>query len=116
MKLRHRIPDEAFRSATVSADYEAEVQRTLARAQIKYEHAQNQLAAAERRLARAQSRPASKGKRERQRSREIEELIALVELRRMDLLRLQGLMQSHAAAARFRGTKSYRNVPTPHTI
>jgi len=108
MKIRHRIPlDQLNKSAILTPEYQAEVDRTMAKAQVAFEQAQKRLEYEERRRARVQKqRPSHK------RDKHLKELDALIELRRIDLEKYHRLMVSTGAPSTSRGVKSHRHVQT----
>lgn len=109
MKIRHNVPVAPFmRSAVLTPEYQAEVDRAVARGEAAYRRAQKRLAAAERRLARAQRAPVGG---QRQHKRQIAELEALVALRIAELEHVHRLMTSTGAPSTARGRKSHRHVP-----
>lgn len=111
MKIRHRVPvEQLMRSATLTPEYQAEVDRTMAKAETAWRRAQKRLADAERRLLRAKTKPAA-GKRVQHR-RQIAELEALVELRRQELERTHRLMTATGAPSTKRGRKGHRHINT----
>jgi hypothetical protein len=119
MKLTHHVPDVALTNnmtGRLSPEYEAEVAAATARHERDYRKAQHALDLAVRKLDRAEAAVRSaRGTRERRRE-EHEQRIAweIVELRRLDLLRLAELMQTSPQSAQHRGTGSFRPVPHTH--
>lgn len=113
MKYRHRVPILPPVSAVVTPEYQAEVDRSTARAEREYQQAQTRLAAAERRAERVrkQNVPATK---QRHHARELATALALVELRRAELEELARMMQSAPSTVSHRGRKSYRPIPVTH--
>lgn len=110
MKLEHKVnPNWRRPSAAVSDAYEAEVRRSTERGERLYRQAEKRLHQAERRLERVRTAKSAKN-----RTRQIAELEALVELRRTELDNYRRLMESTAASSEHRGRKSYRPVPTRH--
>lgn len=113
MKIRHRVPVERLRlSEPVTAEYQAEVDATLARAADRERHAQRVLAAAERRLAKAQAvkQPTRKQQHAILVARE------LVEMRRQELLTIQREMQGAPASSAHRSRSAQRPIPQQHTL
>jgi hypothetical protein len=114
VKLTHHVPSTARRSATVSAEYQAEVDRSTAKTEAAYARAQQRLAAAERRKQRAEQRLTSSRLGWRaDRARELRIATELVEIRREELLKLQDLMRATPASVEHRGRGGYRPVPQP---
>lgn len=115
MKLKHKVPSFAVRSATVTPEYQAEVDRSTNKAMAAYERAQRRLNAAKRRLEKAQQRSAERLNVTRRRAadRELKVAAELVELRREELQRLESLMRSAPASAEHRGVHAFRPVPQP---
>lgn len=109
MKIKHKVPAHlVMRSDPVTPEYQAEIDRTMAKAETAYRQAQKRLQAAEKRLARARQqvlvRSTSKVKHA------LAELEALVELRRIELEQVHRLMVSTGAPSTSRGRKSHRHV------
>lgn len=109
MKIKHRVPAaQMVRSDPITPEYQAEVDRTTARAEAAYARALKRLHAAEERLAQVQARRAPK------RKQQIAELEAMVELRRTELETLHRMMTSSPASSMHRGTKAgHRHIPSP---
>lgn len=106
MKIRHRIPPEAhFVSDPIAPDYQAEVDRTMAKAATRQGVAERRLEAAERRLERA-GRIKAKAQRERATNGARE----LVEARRQELLAVQRAMTETGRPSK------HRPVPDMHTL
>lgn len=113
MKIKHRIPPEAhFVSDRVTPEYQAEVDRSTAKAEVREAAALRRLDAAMSRLAKAE-RIKAKGQRDRA-------VIAgreLVEVRRQELLLIQRQMSTAPSSARSRGRgHAKRPVPDMHTL
>jgi len=104
MKLRHN-PNPGWHRPSVQIDesYANQVRRSTERAERLYAQAQKRLDRAERSLHRARRLPGT-------RSRQLAELEAVVELRRIELEKYRRLMQSVPQPAINRGTKSFRPV------
>ena len=115
MKLKHNVPAFEPRSATITPEFQAEVDRSTNKAMLAYERAQRRLSAAEARLARAEERSAKRLDAQRQRvaDRELKVAAELVELRREELQRVEALMKSAPASAEHRGVRGFRPVPQP---
>lgn len=111
MKIKHRIPVALLaKSDPITPEYQAELDRTAAKAEAAYNRALKRLQAAEQRLARAQSKRAAP----RQHKRQIAELEAIVELRRQELLDLHRLIVASPASSMHRGTDGgHRHIPSP---
>jgi hypothetical protein len=110
MKITHRVPTIAPRSAITTPEYEAEVQRSTQALERRYRRAEQRLRSAEARretVLRRQVREAQ----QRKYARELREAIALVELRRTELEALARMMQAAPASSVHRGDRSYRPVP-----
>jgi hypothetical protein len=117
VKLTHHVPATAYRSAKVSSEYQAQVDRSTARAEVVFAQAQRRLEGAERRRQRAEERLTSAPKRSRKvLERELRVADELVELRREELLRLQGLMRSIPSSVAHRGRGGYRPIPQPGEV
>lgn len=112
MKITHRVPPNYVRGAEITPEYQAEVDRTMQRAEAEYRRAQAAVAAAERRLARLERRAEKEGRR-RQLRQQITTAAALVELRRIELEKYHRMATASPASAEHRGVRSYRNVPQP---
>lgn len=106
MKIVHRVPPLEPRSAVVSSEYQAEVDRHTAKAEARYRAACRRVDRAEARLARLQAKRGTPPL-----ARQIAEAAALVELRQRELDALHSLMQAAPASAVHRGRKSFRPVP-----
>lgn len=118
-KIKHRIPDEALTNnmtGRLDPAYEAEVAAMTERREEVFRRAERAVEAAEKRFQRARSRLAdAKTAREQKAFRaEVAALELLVEERKAELNRLHDVMRATPAAARHRGTKSYKPVPTTH--
>ena len=120
MKIRHKPPANIFRSATLTPEYQAEVDRSMARGRQRWEAEQAALEKAERRRARlaanlerdqARATSGQAKKKVRATRREIAELDEQIEMYRAHLQSLQRIMTSHGASSTHRGVKSYRPVP-----
>ena len=114
-KITHRVPLHAcgLKSDPITPEYQAEIDRTMIHAEAAYKRAQKRLRAAERRLARAQHSTALPAKKRR---RQIQELEALVELRRLEMEQTHRLMVATGAPSPNRGKHSYRNVPASKVL
>lgn len=110
MKITHNIPVERA-SATVSAEYQAEVDASMRRGRLRWESEQSSLAAAERRRDRVARRKPKTARAKKLQTRQLRELDELIELRRMEVQRMAGLMQASPQSASHRGRKSFRPVP-----
>src|SRR5690242_2788947 len=111
MKIHHRVPIAAYRSEAISADYQHEVDRSTASAEMAYAQAQRRLAAAEKRRRKADEAvlaAASVGHSTARLAREAAILAELEELRREELLQIEALMKSAPASLMHRGRGSYR--------
>lgn len=109
MKIKHRVPLVA-KSDPITSEYQDELDRTAAKAEAAYNRALKRLEAAEARLAKAQEKKAAP----RQHKRQIAELEAMVELRRIELQNLHLLMTASPASSMHRGTAGgHRHVPSP---
>jgi ABC-type Fe3+-citrate transport system substrate-binding protein len=106
MKIKHRIPPEAyFVSDPITPEYQAQVDRTMAKAAGREREAQRRLAAAEARLAKAQRiKPAP------QRTHAVLVAQELVEIRRQELLTIQREMSGTPSSAQHR-SKKQRHKP-----
>ena len=115
MKLKHNTPATQPRSATITPEYQAEVDRATSKAMVAYERAQRRLAAAETRLTLAQEKRERAKSAAQRRLAEHKMAVAaeLVELRREELLRVEALMKSAPASAEHRGVRGFRPVPQP---
>lgn len=112
MKIRHRIPPEAWsRPDLISDRYQTEVDASTSAGEKRVRNAMRALDSAERRLSKALK---THGIRSRVRS----VLVAreIVELRREELLTIQRLMQAVPASATHRSHQSKRPVPEMRTI
>lgn len=111
MKIRHRIPREAyFVSEPVSAEYQSQVDATVASAEVRFAAAERRLQSAERKLAKASG--AGDGT-----ARTLRALTELVELRRQELISAQRAMQTTPAGSTHRGLgRHHRPVPRMETI
>jgi hypothetical protein len=111
MKIKHRVPLAMLgKSAEISPEYQAELDRTAAKAEAAYNRALKRLQAAELRLSRAQRKQAAP----RQHKRQIAELEAMVQLRRIELQKWHMLMVATPASSMHRGTAGgHRHVPSP---
>jgi hypothetical protein len=108
MKIRHRVPVEHLnKSAALTPEYQAEVDRTMAKAESAWRRAQRRLASAQRRLERART-AGPRGPKSH--ARQIAELEALVELRRTELEEIHRQMTATGAPATSRGRKSHRHI------
>lgn len=108
MKIRHRVPLVA-KSDPITPDYQDELDRTAAKAEAAYNRALKRLQAAELRLSRAQRKQAAP----RQHKRQIAELEAMVELRRIELQKWHMMMVASPASSMHRGTAGgHRHVPS----
>lgn len=119
MKIQHRVPDSALTNnmtGRLTAEYQAEVDRSTERLQREYDQEMRRSAAAGRRLTRLQAkgRRATSSRQRRNIEREIRVAWEQVELRREELTRLASLMQSTPAGATHRGDRSFRPVPVRH--
>jgi hypothetical protein len=110
MRIKHRLPVLPAKSAEVSAEYQAEVDRATSAAERRFRVAQQRLESAERRRDRLQAQRVTAA-RARQHKRDLATALALVELRRAELEELARMMQSSPASAVHRGDRSYRPVP-----
>lgn len=114
MRIKHRIPLQAleYRGAEITPEYQAEVDRSVARAENREAVAQRRLQAAEAKLAKAQ-----KIKARAQRERAVLVARELVEMRRQELLAVQRQMNSAPSSARTRG-RGHKKQPIPnmHTL
>lgn len=116
MRIQHRVPfREVSQNMTGRLDpaYEREVEAYTARLERDYANAQKRLEAAERkqeRLARLLEAATSSKSRKRM-ERDAQEAWALVEERRLELMRLSSMMTAVPASASHRGTKSFTKVP-----
>lgn len=109
MKIRHRVPLVAT-SDPITPEYQDELDRTAAKAEAAYNRALKRLQAAELRLSRAQRKQAAP----RQHKRQIAELEAMVELRRVELQKWHMMMVATPASSMHRGTAGgHRHVPSP---
>ena len=108
MKLSHHVPNRALEphSAELTPEYQAEVDRTMAHAEVEYRRAEKRLRAAERRLTRARAAESDKKQRKL-----VAHLEVLVQLRRLEMERTHRMMTTVSAPSTSRGKKSYRNVP-----
>jgi hypothetical protein len=113
VKIRHHVPvEQVMRPDPVSPEYQAEVDRSTAKAEREYRRAQRELARVERRLEQERSR--GRGRPGPRKRRYIAELEAEVELRRTRLLELHRMMLASPQSAQHRGTRDpHRHVPTP---
>lgn len=120
MKITHHVPAHAIRlTDAVTPEYQAEVDRSTRRAEMRHAVAVNKLRAAEARLAKADGKlllAASVGKTSRAAKREVAVAAELVELRREELRRIEATMKSVPASLEHRGRKGYRPVPPPGQI
>ena len=112
MKIRHRIPTQAFASATdpLSAEYEAEVRACTERAERAYRLAEQRLAKA---IAKAEEAE-RKAKVRKVKPSVVADLWAIVELRRIELDAYARVMAASPQSAAHRGGKSFRPVPVAH--
>lgn len=103
MKIKHRVPVHLLgKSDPITPEYQAEVDKTVARAEAAHRRAMKRLRSAEKRLTQARE---SQSKRHH-----IATLEALVELRRVELEQLHRLMVATGAPSTSRGTKSRRHI------
>lgn len=122
MKLRHRIPSAAFSgSESVTPEYQAQVDRSTTKAQVAYERAQRNLAAALRRQERADEALLANGAKGRKKDtalvRAAKVAAELVELRREELQELDRLMKAAPASSTHRsGRQGHRPVPAQGSI
>lgn len=119
MKIHHRIPLAAFRRETATPEYQHEVARSTASAEMAYQQAQRRLAAAEKRRRKADDAvlaAASIGHSTARLAREAAILAELEELRREELLQIEALMKSYPASTTHRGRGSYRPIPQPGPV
>jgi len=120
MKINHRVPLQAFRSALVTPEYQARVDRDTSKATVAYEQAKRRLAAAELRQQKADERvlaTVTLGQKKRGHLiREAQVAAELVELRREELLRLEAMMKHIPASVEHRGRKAYRPIPQPGSV
>lgn len=111
MRIKHRYPVDRMRfTDDVSAEYQAEVDRQTARRERDYEAASRRLQAAQSRRERIEHESVSKTTREKH-ARRLAAAIALVEVRRLELERIDQQMRTSPQAAQHRGTGSFRPVP-----
>lgn len=103
MRIAHRVPVREAQSATLDPAYQAEVDRSTARAERAYAKALRDLQRAEGKLQRVQQSHDAKA---------IKLATAIVELRRQQLEELEVQMRSAPQSATHRGRRSYRPVPT----
>lgn len=113
MKIRHRIPPQAhFRSDPITPEYQAEVDRTMARASAREAAARRRLEAAQMKVEKALR---IKSKTIRQRA--VTVALEVVEARRRELLAIQREMSTAPASAAHRGSgHGKRPVPDGHTL
>jgi hypothetical protein len=113
MKTRHRIPVERLRlTDVVTPAYQAEVDATTAKAEVRERKAQRALAAAERRLAKA----AAIKQPTRQQHHDLLVARELVEMRRQELLAIQRGMQTAPASSAHRTRAMERPIPQQHIL
>lgn len=111
MKRRHRIPPQAyFVTEPVTPEYQAEVDRTLTRAQQRERDAQRRLEVAEQKVLQAEAaQPLNK--------RALLAARELAEIRRQELLDVQRTMGRAPAAAANRGLgHAKRPIPGMSTL
>lgn len=109
MKRRHNAnlpPWYAPKPVVLTVEYEREVQRSTEKLERQYVRAQKRAEQAERRLERARNDPRTRSKKH-----QIAQLVAEVELRRLELEEYHRMMVSSPASATHRGRKSFRPVP-----
>lgn len=111
MKIKHRVPVALLATSDpITPDYQAELDRTAAKAEAAYSRALKRLEAAEQRLAKAQRKQAAP----RQHKRQLAELEAMVELRREELQKWHRMMVASPASSMHRGTDGgHRHIPSP---
>lgn len=108
MKRKHRIPPEAyFVSDPITPDYQAEIDRSMAKSATREAAAIRRLEAAESRLVKAE-----RIKAKAQRERAVLVARELVEIRRQELLAIQRTMSSTLASGAHRD-KRHRHRPVP---
>jgi hypothetical protein len=112
MKIKHRIPAAAYayRTPIIDVAYQAELDKTLARAARRERLAEQRLHAAEHKLARLLRRPGPGQRHALLVARE------LIELRREELLAIQRLMQTIPASSQHRSRDAHRPIPALRTI
>jgi hypothetical protein len=110
MKIKHRVPAHLLpASDPVTPEYQAEVDRSTAKAEAAYRRAEQRLEREEARLERARG----KAKTKRQ-LHDVKVLEALVELRRTELQKLHMMMVASPASSQHRGTHAgHRHIPSP---
>lgn len=110
MKIKHRVPVAHLpKSDAISAEYQAEVDLATARAEARYRRAEQRIQRDEDRLVLMRAKKSTT-----KRVREIAELEAIVELRRLDLLRLHQMLVASPASSMHRGTAGgHRHIPSP---
>jgi hypothetical protein len=115
VKIKHNVPACALKTEPITAEYQAEVDRSTSKTMVAYERAQRRLASAERRLERAEERKATRLSAIKQRAadRELKIAAELVEIRRQELLRVEALMKAAPASAEHRGVRGFRPAPQP---
>lgn len=114
MKIKHRIPVALLAASDpITPEYQDELDRTAAKAEAAYNRALKRLEAAELRLTRAQRKQAAP----RRHRRQIAELEAMVELRRIELQKWHMLMVATPASSMHRGTAGgHRHIPSPEVF
>lgn len=112
-RRKHTFPHNAPepRSAAITPEYQAEVDRSMDRGRQRWEHTQAELAKAERRRARTAAKKPRTAKQTKHQKRLLAELDELIELHRMRLRDLSALMTQSPQSSVHRGTRSYRPVP-----
>lgn len=110
-KIKHKVPEP--RSAVLTPEYQAEVDRSMERGRLRWESEQAALAKVERRRARLAARKPKTAREAKITKRQLAELDAQIELYRMHLQHLQRMMMPSGASAAHRGRDSYRPVPQP---
>ena len=115
MKVTHHVPEEPG-SATLTPEYQAEVDRSMNRGRQRWESEQAALAKAERRRDRLAKRKPKNARQAKVTKRQLAELDALIELRRLYLQDLYRLMKATGAPTTSRGVDSFRPVPEPGEV
>lgn len=111
MKIKHRIPPEAyFVSEPITLEYQAEVDRSMARGAQREREAVRRLDVAIAKMAKA-----AKIKAKPQRSHAMLVARELVELRRQELLQLQRQMNASPSSAQHRSRTDRHKPVIPMT-
>lgn len=107
MKITHRVPPNYVRQVPVDPAYQRQVDIDTARRERDYARAQRAVVVAEARVARI----AKVVKSTRSQKDSLAAAEAALELRRLELINLHGVMAESPAGSTKRGKGSFRGVP-----